>query len=250
MHKKIILALSLVLCISLLGCQPSENDNTANTDDGATLTSPTESQPSSLDTSIDSANDTLMNEDKEESSPEPEKIQWIDPAFEKYFSGGLGSKGYVTESEAAEVTQLIFTAEHIQDNHLSFDDLAHFPNLKSLTVRNEPNPNLNLSLDLTGLSLAPGIEELSLANCNIYDISPLSELKNLRILLLQMNCFTDVSPIASLPALEWLSIHKNPISDISALSNLDKNVSLTISGTSISDLTPIDHIINKEILFD
>ena len=64
--------------------------------------------------------------------------------------------------------------------------------------------------------------ELYLRANSITDVSPLSRLTNLRVLVLGFNQITDISPLAGLTNLIELDLHLNSITDFSPLARLTK----------------------------
>ena len=71
------------------------------------------------------------------------------------------------------------------------------------------------------------------------DISPLSNLTQMKELILFHNQISDVSPLANLVLLETLRIQNNRIADISPLSNLTQMKELILSYNQISDIKPL-----------
>ena len=107
--------------------------------------------------------------------------------------------------------------------------------------------NANIS-NLTGLESATELVWLYLGaeykgtfiNSNsVSDLSPLSGLTNLSILLLDHNSISDLSPLAGLTKLTYLELGNNSISDISPVSGLNNLTELVLWDNSISDLSPL-----------
>ena len=127
------------------------------------------------------------------------------------------------------------------------DDVA------SLTRLDAPNANIR---DLTGLEFATNLDWLDLGvenvdeqvNSNeISNLSPLSGLTNLEVLILSSNSISDVSPLSGLISLEFLVLFSNNISDVSPLSGLSLR-SLSLSSNSISDVSALSDLISLETL--
>ena len=112
--------------------------------------------------------------------------------------------------------------------------------------------------DLTGLEFATNLTWLDLGHetvnsmivggNSISDISPLSNLTNLRWLNLSSNSISDISPLSNLTNLTELYLSSNPISDISPLSNLTNLHTLFLQGNSISDISPLSNLTNLQDL--
>ena len=83
--------------------------------------------------------------------------------------------------------------------------------------------------------------ELDLWGMAINNISPLSELTNLRVLYLHSNrALSDLSPLANLTKLEELTLSNNYIFDLSPLSGLVNLVDLDVSHNRfVSDVSPL-----------
>jgi internalin A len=127
--------------------------------------------------------------------------------------------------------------------------------LKELNV-----PGRGIS-DLTGLQYATNLTSLNLGELFYYsvwppelrtnqieDISPLSDLTQLKSLDLSHNQITDISDLSHLTALETLTLYNNQISDISALSGLSNLKSLDMEHNKISDITPLSGLTNLTLL--
>ena len=118
--------------------------------------------------------------------------------------------------------------------------------MATLTRIDAPNKGIR---NLTGLEHATNLQWLDLGtvrvnnesvNSNdISNLSPLSNLTNLRLLDLASNSISDISALSNLTNLTWLTLWNNSISDISALSNLTNLERLFLRGNSISDISPL-----------
>ena len=94
--------------------------------------------------------------------------------------------------------------------------------------------------DLSGLSELTQLEWLTLVNNQISDISPLANLKGLEHLNLDANVIKDVSPLAKLTQLEVLYLENNQISDVSPLAGLTNLERLDLRNNAISDFSPLE----------
>ncbi|MEN6577481.1 MAG: leucine-rich repeat domain-containing protein, partial [Phycisphaerales bacterium] len=92
---------------------------------------------------------------------------------------------------------------------------------------------------LTGLEYAANLQELTLRQNEISDISPLAGLMFLRTLILNNNHIGDLSPLSGLHNLGHLDIHENGLADLSALSGLDDLRYLNAHGNQISDISSL-----------
>lgn len=78
------------------------------------------------------------------------------------------------------------------------------------------------------------LDNLSLMNNSLVDISALSELGGLTTLNLSNNSIKDISPLSRLSALRTLYLDGNPVTDFSALKSLTNLSFLSIKGIEIS----------------
>ena len=74
--------------------------------------------------------------------------------------------------------------------------------------------------DISGIGRMPDLEEVRFGTGNIVNISPLQDLKNLRVLTIANNKVEDLSPLESMINLERINLANNNISDISPLLGL------------------------------
>ena len=104
--------------------------------------------------------------------------------------------------------------------------------------------------DIQVLKYLTDLVYLDLGHGNrISDVSVISQLKHLRVLILSMNKIEDISPLAQLKELECLEIYQNPIKDISPVAELPKLKYLNCSSTYIEDITPLLKLQNLEMLW-
>ncbi|MCY4569252.1 MAG: leucine-rich repeat domain-containing protein [Candidatus Poribacteria bacterium] len=92
---------------------------------------------------------------------------------------------------------------------------------------------------LEGLQFATNLEEISLHDNPISDLSPLSGLTTLKEVRLTGKSFSDLSPLAGLINLEGVGFWKTSVADLSPLAGLTKLRWLQFSNTPISDLSPL-----------
>jgi len=90
--------------------------------------------------------------------------------------------------------------------------------------------------DLRGLECCTGLERLDLSDNKIVDISPLSQLGELRTVYLADNLIRDLQPLAKLRWLADLDLSGNRVEDVSALANLTNMAHLDLSRNEIRDV--------------
>ena len=115
--------------------------------------------------------------------------------------------------------------------------------MRSLSLAN------NQITDISPLSELVNLDILNLGINNITDISLLSELVNLKQLYLGNNKIYDISPLSGLVYLGILDLNFNNITDISPLSTLVKLEELRLWGNQITDISPLSGLVNLQGLF-
>ena len=123
-----------------------------------------------------------------------------------------------------------------------------FPNdMGSFTGEGKSNFNND---DIQVLKYLTDLVYLDLGHGNrISDVTVISQLKHLRVLILSMNKIEDISPLAQLKELECLEIYQNPIKDISPVAEMPKLKYLNCSSTYIEDITPLLGLQNLDMLW-
>lgn len=121
------------------------------------------------------------------------------------------------------------------------NDMGRFTGEGKSNFNNDDIQVLKYLTDLVYLDLGHGNR--------ISDVSVISQLKHLRVLILSMNKIEDISPLAQLKELECLEIYQNPIKDISPVAELPKLKYLNCSSTYIEDITPLLKLQNLEMLW-
>jgi len=104
--------------------------------------------------------------------------------------------------------------------------------------------------DIQVLKYLTDLVYLDLGHGNrISDVSVISQLKHLRVLIVSMNKIEDISPLAQLKELECLEIYQNPIKDISPVAEMPNLKYLNCSSTYIEDITPLLGLQNLKMLW-
>ncbi len=88
---------------------------------------------------------------------------------------------------------------------------------------------------------------LDLRGARMVDFSPLSEMCDLRQLMLDDTSIADLSPLSNLHRLAWLSLDGTAVTELSALQGLAINY-LFLNGTGVQDLRPLAQLTVLEIL--
>ncbi len=151
----------------------------------------------------------------------------------------------------------------------NFTPLSVLPNLKVLSVSNflfHGPSSLDLSCltglqelsitdtrisDVSQLSFPSGLYSLRLQNNGISEIPQLSDLTKLMILELIDNPISDISPLSKLSEtymLACISLERCQIRDITLLAKLNQLRSLHLSGNHISDISALSNLSNLQYL--
>ena len=145
------------------------------------------------------------------------------------------------------------------------EDLSYYPFLKTLVIGYAENLNLkgqkgmthleNLSLindgitDVSALKNLTNLQQLALGWNDIPDVSALSNMTELTSLGLWNNSITDISSLKNLTKLQYLDVSHNQISDISAISGMGNLSELWVNDNQIQDLSPVTAFPNLHILY-
>jgi Leucine-rich repeat (LRR) protein len=97
-------------------------------------------------------------------------------------------------------------------------------------------------------TISRDVTQLTLANTLVIDLSVLSELTNLRNLLIMNSPIINFSPLFDLPNLTYLHLNHNQISDLTPLAGLTNLTALNLGNNQISDLTPLSGLTNLTYL--
>lgn len=111
--------------------------------------------------------------------------------------------------------------------------IEDMPDLKFLTVSNTAVSTEELSV----IAQLKKLERLTLNNCSLTTLSPLTPLKDLLYLDVGSNTIRNLEPIASMEKLEALNIQRNAVNDLSAISGNQNLLILDVSYNSLSDLS-------------
>lgn len=104
--------------------------------------------------------------------------------------------------------------------------------------------------DIQVLKYCTDLVYLDLGHGNrITDLTVLTNLPKLRVLILSMNKIVDLSPLAQLKQLEFLEVFQNPLTDISVVTQLPNLKYLNCGSTYIDDITPLLEMQQLEMLW-
>lgn len=139
----------------------------------------------------------------------------------------------------------------------SYSDLAYLPYLHSLYIANGLNDELGIigSLNalesltliscrptqehLSAIAALPTLRTLSLIDCGLSSIEPLSVAQKLTTLDLTGNTIRNITPLSGMNQLVQLTMPHNALTDLTALSSLNQLEVMDISYNSVSSIAPI-----------
>lgn len=137
--------------------------------------------------------------------------------------------GAITKEDALSVSQLYLGGKNIKD-------ISGIENFKNL-----------MTLDL-GVAYSEDINDRTLKTNSIIDITPLSNLTNLKTLILTSNKITNVYSLKDLVKLESLGLASTEITNINDLSNLTNLKTLFLGETKITSLDVVKNFKNLEFV--
>ncbi|MDR0286854.1 MAG: leucine-rich repeat domain-containing protein [Clostridiales bacterium] len=157
-----------------------------------------------------------------------------DHRWESYVS----NHGLIFEDEAFEKAvfkQLGFSSSKMNKDYIK--EITYLEIIDDSQVEN-----------LSDLKFFTSLEYLKIVNCNVSDISPIVNLKNLIVLDLSGNGISDVTPLGEIKKLQALAIRENKINNADALGKIQHLINLDISFNKIKSVDFIENNKNIEIL--
>ncbi|MDP4197646.1 MAG: hypothetical protein Q8940_21550 [Bacteroidota bacterium] len=130
-----------------------------------------------------------------------------------------------------------------KEGALTIDNLQLLDSLQASGI-----PGRNIT-SLNGMEYCTNLVYLHLGYQGLTDLRPIANLNKLQDLDLIHNLtIVDISPLSNLTNLRSLVIYGNPIQNISALSNMTKLTYLDASYTNVNDLSTLSRLVNLEEL--
>lgn len=139
----------------------------------------------------------------------------------------------------------------------SYADLSYLTNLESLTIQNGIASQLDCLAQLTNLTeleitdvsldqnilstiaMLPQLKNLTLNNCSIVSIAPLSAAKGLISLDLSNNTIRNIDVLSNMSALQELYLQHNAVVELDALSACTSLLKLNVSYNLLTSISPI-----------
>lgn len=186
-----------------------------------------------------------------------EQVKFNDPAVEAAIRQALGVAENITlfTNDLWVITELVIPAEAE-----SYQDLSLLPYLQKLTVDSGIPDELRYLISLKELTTLhiyncavsdeilniiaalPCLNTLTLQNCSLSTIAPLSAATGLVWLNLSDNTLRNLMPISGMTGLRELNLAHNALTDLSALSGLTELQLLDASYNSLASIEPICHL--------
>ncbi len=219
---------------------------------------------------IGGSNDSSITKAEKASTQEPDTIVWDDPFLEAGIRKALGKSDdeAITRADTSEITALAVLGDsvvindselaaelqfafngvflpdsqtpiEIPERTVSLNDLAYFPNLKSLTLV------VSGVEGFEGLENCTKLENLALHGAGSADLAPIALMHDLRSLYVEGNTldYYDLEVIGTLTNLEHLSIPDYyGETDITPLGQLLKLKTLNLSGAKVTSIEPLSNL--------
>ena len=122
-------------------------------------------------------------------------------------------------------------------------ELQKMVDLKNLTINQE-----NTVQSLEPIRYFFWLENVTIINQNVRDISPLDSKRHLKELYLQNNPIASITALSDDVLLEVLNIENTQVSDLSCLENMEHLRVLNASGTAVKSLKPLGKSMSLEEL--
>ena len=244
-----------------LGAQPQDADGTDAQAQESREQGEAEDQAQDTDETDAQAQESGEQEEAEDQQQdavdEDEVIVWHDAEFERWTRETLGiPEGDIRRRDVQGITEMEIRGPYFDNTDgyevQSIEDLAYFTNLTSLKIRNCDISDISALSDqtnLTSLDISNDQYEGHPYSTNISDISVLHDLTNLEDLNLTGNNISNINALSGLTNLEYLYLADNNISDVSALSGLTNLGILDLDYNNISDVSALSDLTNLAVLW-
>ncbi|MBC8320964.1 MAG: hypothetical protein H8E34_09600 [Bacteroidetes bacterium] len=124
------------------------------------------------------------------------------------------------------------------------EELQQLVDLKSIVITN--NMSIN---NLTPLHIFVHLEQLTITNTSITDISPITSLAGIKKLNISKNPIYELGSIYNLIGLEELIIENTSVEDLEPISSLEYLVLLNIAGTKVKSIKYLQNLTKLEKLY-
>lgn len=158
---------------------------------------------------------------------------------------------WICENRVTDISPLVGLPDlqllNIGGNQIDdFSPLMEMTTIRKLYLEKSNLGDCNYIVEL--VSNMPDLKALIIGIDNLYNLDALSSLTNLEELWISVSNISDISFLSSLTNLKVLNAFHNNISDISVLSNLTELSNLDLSENNISDISPLSGLTNLRVL--
>ena len=175
----------------------------------------------------------------------------VDPIFKMIINESLNRENLdtsVTKEDLGEITTINQTSRSVlYGDELwqmkSLEGIEYAVKLKNITLKGVGVDDLNplKDLPLESIEISGGYigknSELQGEKSSLMDISPLSEIKTLKTLKVELTELEDITPLSELENLQILNLKDNEISYVTSLKDLPISDQLFLDGNCIADLS-------------
>lgn len=162
-------------------------------------------------------------------------VTFADPALQACANQWLGQSATapVSTTQAASLTGLNCSGMGITN----LGGIENFTSLDNLTLAD------NSISDLTKVSMLPILTSLNVGGNQITDLSPLSNMTTLTIVGAYGNQISDISPLSTLTNLTMLYLYDNDLVDLGPVASLSNLKSIAVMDNEIVDLSPLSGLL-------
>ena len=196
-------------------------------------------------------------EDKPEEKPEDKIVEFGDAKLKEKllnFFKNYNGKDIVEEGMNEYNFKLLDKNYRIDPNatELTVKDMEQLQSFGHRSI--DENYNVLEFNSIKGMEAAKNLETLTISgdsedsSNSFKDVTPLKDLKKLKLLRLSHNAIKDLTPLKNLTGLEKLYISHNQIEDVSILNNLKDLKSLDISVNKVRNISVLKDLTNVENL--
>ena len=144
------------------------------------------------------------------------------------------------EKYSTDLTFLDLSGKDLND--WDIQDLKYMTKLERIELSNN-----NLG-DISILQAIPSLVEIDADNNSISNISFLSELSNIKIVVMNNNRISDISVFENIPAIQKIWLNDNFITDISPIANCTNLTEIGFDNCQINDISVLNRMVRLQQL--
>lgn len=155
------------------------------------------------------------------------------------------NKNDVTQKDLNEVFEIILDSENIIGNYnkVYFQEIELFPNLKKIEIK-------NLGIIAEEMNKLNRIKHISFTNCQINDISKISEVQSLTLVNSEVENLEKVNLLEKIKELELINMQIDDFNFLKSFSQLEKLVIKNVEQFSLDKINfplPIEYLSVEKI---